>query len=106
MKQKKILEQIKNIFGLKLLILALKKIFSKKKKEKMVIGSSYCIAPEVLNKQYNEKCDNWSIGVVLFMLIIGLPPFDGENNDKIIKSIQKGEYDKNNEKLIKCLNEV
>ena len=89
-------------FWIKIIDFGTAKIFEKNKKEKTIIGSSYYIAPEVLKKQYNEKCDTWSIGVVLFMLITGIAPFDGDNDAEIIKSITKGKYDKNNKKLIKC----
>ena len=93
-------------FWLKIIDFGTAKIFQKNKKEKTIIGSSYYIAPEVLKKQYNEKCDTWSIGVVLFMLITGVPPFDGKNDKDIILSIQKGKYDKNNKKLLNYSKDV
>ena len=53
----------------------------------------YYIAPEVLDSNhYNEKCDIWSIGVILFMLLSGSPPFNGKDDEDIRNNIKKGEY--------------
>ena len=51
-------------------------------------GTPYYIAPEVLNWNYNEKCDIWSCGVILYILLCGFPPFNGFNNDEIISKIK------------------
>lgn len=53
------------------------------------IGTIYFIAPEVLMKKYKEKCDIWSAGIVLYMMIFGKPPFTGENDLEIMQSILK-----------------
>jgi len=50
----------------------------KEEKLKEKIGSPYFIAPEVLRKNYNEKCDLWSCGVVMFFLLSGEVPFQGK----------------------------
>ena len=55
-------------------------------------GTSYYIAPEVLNKKYNEKCDVWSVGVMLFILLSGKPPFDGADDNEITENVKIGKY--------------
>ena len=45
----------------------LQNILKKNEKEKSIVGLSYYIAPEVLKKSYNEKCDTWIIGVILYI---------------------------------------
>jgi len=64
--------------------------FNTKKKLTKKIGTSYFIAPEVLNRNYNEKCDVWSIGVLLFILLCGKPPFWGESDKEIIEKVKIG----------------
>ena len=55
-------------------------------------GTPYYIAPEILAGEYNEKCDIWSLGVLLFILLSGKPPFDGTTDDEILENVQKGVY--------------
>lgn len=57
-------------------------------------GTPYYVAPEVIKGHYNESCDVWSLGVVMFVMLYGYPPFyadPGPNeNEKIFKLIEKG----------------
>lgn len=47
----------------------------------------YYIAPEVINKFYNNKCDVWSLGILLYVLLSGNAPFLGKENEAIIAKI-------------------
>jgi calcium-dependent protein kinase len=55
---------------------------------KKFIGTNYYIAPEVIAENYNEKCDIWSCGVILYIMLCGYPPFYGVTNKEIYHSIQ------------------
>ena len=64
----------------------------KKKKLTEQIGTSFYIAPEVIKNGYNEKCDLWSCGVILYILLCGSPPFYGKNEKEIFKKIIDGNF--------------
>ena len=95
-----------DFFWIKIIDFGTAKIFKKSKNERTVVGSSYYIAPEVLKQKYNEKCDTWSVGVILYMLIVGRAPFDGKTDEEIIENIKKGKYYKKHPKLINSSEEV
>jgi len=54
------------------------------------LGTPYYIAPEVLNKNYNSKCDIWSVGVITYILLSGTPPFNGADDKEIMKKVREG----------------
>ena len=74
------------------------KIVQWRKYHKQINGTPYYIAPEVLKGKYNELCDMWSMGIILFVMVFGFPPFHcsdpkasgGQADKHIFKKIQKG----------------
>ena len=94
------------LFWVKIIDFGTAKLFEKNKKEKEVVGSSYYIAPEVLKQNYNEKCDTWSVGVILYMTLVGRAPFDGKDDEEIINKISSVDYNKDEPRLVKHSPEV
>ena len=70
----------------------MKKILSSK------VGTAYYVSPEILSGKYNEKCDIWSAGVILYVLLSGDPPFNGPSDGVIYSKIRKMKYDFPSEK--------
>lgn len=56
------------------------------------LGSLYYVAPEVLEGSYGLPCDMWSMGVIVYMLLSGNPPFDGKTDADVIGKIRSGRF--------------
>ncbi len=56
-------------------------------------GTAYYIAPEVLSGIYTEKCDLWSIGVILYIMLSGRPPFPGKTDKEVLQKVSEGYYE-------------
>lgn len=61
-----------------------------------LIGTLYYVAPEVAKEEgvYDEKCDIWSLGVILYLLLVGNVPFNGKTESQIFAKIRAGTYSK------------
>ena len=107
---------IKN-FELKLIDFGCSKIFSPQKKTTFedTIGTLVYCSPEVLKNKYDQKCDIWSCGVIMYLLLCGKFPFSGKSEEEITKKILFGKLNFNSKQfqnvsesakdlIIKCLN--
>ena len=90
---KRVIDDMTN-YEIKLIDFGCSKLFSKKKHKKIsgIIGTSLYCSPEVVDDLYDEKCDEWSCGVLMYILLSGEPPFPGETEEEIFEKIKKCDY--------------
>mmetsp|Transcript_30832 Transcript_30832/g.72349 ORF Transcript_30832/g.72349 Transcript_30832/m.72349 type:complete len:217 (-) Transcript_30832:137-787(-) len=56
-------------------------------------GTPGYVAPEILEGvAYGTKSDLWSLGVIMYILLGGYPPFTGKDNREMFRKIRKGQY--------------
>lgn len=67
-------------------------VFDDTKKLDEKLGTPYYIAPEVLAKNYGSKCDIWSCGVIAYIVLSGIPPFNGASDQEIMKKVKLGKF--------------
>ena len=82
-------------YEIKLIDFGCSKYFVKKKKHKKlsgIIGTTLYCSPEVVDDLYDEISDEWSCGVLMYMLLSGEPPFQGNSEEEIFQKIKKCEY--------------
>ncbi|CAI2359896.1 unnamed protein product [Moneuplotes crassus] len=65
-------------------------------KKSRICGTPYYIAPEVLKNFYDSKADIWSLGVLIYILLVGIPPFKAASLKEVFKKILQGKVDFNN----------
>ena len=53
------------------------------------LGTPYYMSPEVIHRNYNYLCDEWSIGVLLYILLCGYPPFNSEYDSIVMKKVKE-----------------
>ena len=83
-----------DFMNIKLIDFGSAEYFEKKKKLTESIGTPFYVSPEVLKRSYTEKCDMWSAGVILYILVVGSPPFFGDSTSDIFESVHAGCYNK------------
>ena len=60
---------------------------------KTACGTPGYVAPEVLtHENYSSQVDLWSVGVIVYILLCGFPPFYGDNDAQMFKRIKAGQY--------------
>jgi calcium-dependent protein kinase len=67
---------------------------SETNKQKQRVGSPYYMAPEIINGKFSSKTDVWSVGVILFVMLTGVYPFEAKSQEEIFMKIQNDDYNK------------
>ena len=57
-----------------------------------VVGTCSFVAPEVLRRRYDQRCDHWSLGVVSYVMMCGYPPFVGDTGEEVCDAVLKGRF--------------
>jgi calcium-dependent protein kinase len=83
-------------FGLSKIFGEIRPLMKGNKMEKNVmsarVGTAYYMSPESIQGNYDNKCDIWSCGVILYIMLCGYPPFDGETEHDIFKAITRKKF--------------
>ena len=81
-------------YGIKLIDFGCSKMFTRTKKNfNDIIGTLVYCSPEVLANNYNQTCDIWSSGVLMYCLLSGHFPFRGDDEEEITKKILSGKFE-------------
>lgn len=81
-----------NDSDIKLIDFGLSKVFDEDEMMHSMNGTPYYIAPEILSGNYNYQVDCWSLGIILYIMLSGNPPFNGRSNQEILMNVYNGFY--------------
>lgn len=60
---------------------------------KCLLTQPYYVCPEAIrHKTYDHRCDIWALGVILYIMITGVPPFSGKDDREILRAVRRGAY--------------
>ena len=90
-----LLEEKDDLFNIKLIDFGIATT-SKPKGITGLIGTPSYLAPEVITGKYTEKCDLWSVGVLMYILLSGCPPFQASDTTELYELIKKNSYNLDN----------
>lgn len=81
-------------YEVKLIDFGCSKFLMKKKNNKLqgIVGTSIYCSPEVIDDLYDERSDEWACGVLMYILLCGKPPFEGETEDEIFNNVKNLNY--------------
>lgn len=80
-------------FTVKIADFGLCALINNKNKRTTVCGTPNYIAPEIINKiAYSFECDLWSLGVMVYTMLVGTPPFQKKTAKEIYNTIKRNEY--------------
>eukprot|EP00347_Sterkiella_histriomuscorum_P012164 403369649 len=80
------IEGLKN--RIKLIDFGTSQVFSKVEKLQSLQGTSVYVAPEVIEGEYDQLCDVWSIGIILYIMMIGKSPYKSKIQSEILEEVK------------------
>ena len=84
-----LLETVDDIFHLKVADFGSSVLLDPDKYLKGCFGSPHYVAPEVIEGDYDEKCDVWSCGVILYVVLTGKAPYNSTNPNIILTLVRE-----------------
>merc|ERR1719265_1855112 len=78
--------------AVKLIDFGLSKRFTDGEVLKTKAGTPYYVAPQVLAGKYDHSSDLWSLGVIMYVVLCGYPPFYGETDADVLAKVRLGNF--------------